>query len=241
MSLKLPQPITIYLVDDHPIVLKGISNIIDLEDDLHVVGCTTQSTRILDEVRRLRPQVVVVDLAMPEIPGGEIIRLLKSMRGVDTAIVVFTMHKDISYVAQALKDGALGFVLKDADSSHLVKAIRAAARGKVYLSPPFTQETIWEYEEQVRRSKDGVDLDRRLTRREREVLILVAQGYTNREIAQRLGISVRTVEKHRFNMMKKMGFRNKAEAIQYALRTGLITADESVGQGVWPQLEDERT
>ncbi len=216
------QHITVYLADDHQIVLKGISSLIDLEPDLHLVGCTTHSAEVAPAVIRLRPRVLVLDLGLPGIPGNEIIRTLHSMRTVHTKIVVFTMHKDISYVVQALDEGALGYVIKDADSAHLIEAIRAAARGEKYLCPPFTWEELESYREQLRRSKGGADFYEHLTRREREVLLYVAQGFTNKEIASILSLSVRTVEKHRYNMMKKASFKNKAEVVHFALQRGLI-------------------
>ncbi len=219
--------ITVYLADDHQIVLRGIISLLDLDPDLHLVGFTTESSKIVSEVMRLKPQVLVLDLGMPGIPGGEIIRTLRSMRTVNTEVVVFTMHKDISFVVQALDDGALGYVIKDVDSTHLIEAIRAAARGEVYLSPPFCREAIWEYQEQLRLSKGGVDSYDKLTPREREVLIYVAQGYTNREMASKMNVSVRTVERHRYNMMKKAAFKNRAEVIQFALRKGLIPPSDA--------------
>ncbi len=221
------QHITVYLADDHQIVLRGIASLVDLEPDLHVVGCTTESTQIIPDILRLRPQVLVLDLGMPDIPGAEIIRRIKAKRTINTAIVVFTMHKDLGYVVQALEDGALGYVMKDVDSTHLIEAIRMAAQGKEYLSPPFTPETLWEYKEQLRLSKGEPDNYDNLTTREKEVLIFVAQGFTNRQIADKLGVSVRTIETHRYNMMKKTGFKNKAEIIQFALRKGLIIPSDS--------------
>ncbi len=214
--------ISVYLADDHEIVLKGIISLFEFEPDLRLVGYTTHSGNVVPAVVQLKPQVLVLDLGMPGIPGGELIRTLRSIEGLRTQIVVFTMHKDISFVVQALDDGALGYVIKDADSFHLIEAIRAAARGLVYLSPPFSDEDLREYREQLRMSKMGIDLYEKLTPREREVLRYVAQGYTNREMAEMMHLSVRTVEKHRYNMMKKAAFKNRTEVIQFALRRGLI-------------------
>jgi len=216
-------PITVYLADDHQIVLKGIASMIELDPDLSLVGCTTDSKKIIEDVTRIRPRVLVLDLAMPDIPGVEIIRSVRLLRSVPTRVVVFTMHKDVSYVTQALQEGALGFVVKDADSNCLIDAIKAAAAGERYLSPPFTEEKLQDYQKRLQSGKDDADILERLTRREREVLILVAQGFTNNEIAQKLGISVRTVERHRFNMMRKANFKNEADVVQFAMRQGLIT------------------
>jgi DNA-binding NarL/FixJ family response regulator len=215
-------PITVFLADDHQIVIKGISSLLELDPELQMVGCTTDSTKIIDEVSRLRPRVLVLDLMMPDIPGVEIIRSVSNMRTIPTRIVVFTMHKDTAYVVQALQEGALGFVVKDADSSCLIDAIKAAARGERYLSPPITHEKIKDYLQQLHSEKNDSGILDRLTRREREVMILVAQGRTNQEIADKFGISVRTVERHRYNMMRKANFKNEADVVQFAMRKGLI-------------------
>jgi two-component system response regulator NreC len=219
----MTNPVTVFLADDHQIVLAGIASIIDLDPELKQVGSTTDSTKIVEEVVRLRPQVLVLDMVMPDIPGVEIIRSIRKLRSVNTKIVVFSMHKDIGYVVQAFQEGAQGYVVKGADTVCLNEAIKAVARGEQFLSPPFTWERIREYLDELRSEKDDDDTLERLTRREREVLILVARGYTNNEISQKLGISVRTVERHRYNMMRKAHFRNEADVVQFAMRQGLIT------------------
>ncbi len=216
-------PITVFLADDHQIVIKGIASLLELDPELQMVGYTTDSTKVIDEVTRLKPSVLVLDLAMPDIPGVEIIRSLNKMRTVSTKIVVFTMHQDTAYVVQALQDGALGFVVKDADSGCLIEAIKAAARGERFLSPPITHEKIKDYLQRLHSEKNDSGILDRLTRREREVMILVAQGRTNQEIADKFGLSVRTVERHRYNMMRKANFKNEADIVQFAMRKGLIT------------------
>jgi len=213
-------PITVYLADDHQIVIKGISSVVQLDPELKLVGFTTDSTKIIEEISNKKPQVLVLDMAMPEIPGIEIIRTIRRRRSFFTRIVVFSMHKDVSYVAQALQEGALGFVVKDVDTAYLIQAIKTVARKQQYLSPPFTEQSVQRYLEQVKTDEDNI-LEH-LTRREREVLILIAQGHSNSEIAGLLGISVRTVEKHRFNMMKKTDFKNKIEITQFAIQQGLV-------------------
>jgi len=215
--------VTVFLADDHQIVLTGIASIIELDPELKLVGSTTDSTKIVEEMMRLKPRVLVLDMVMPDIPGVEIIRTIRKTRTLQTKIVVFSMHKDIGYVVQAFQEGAQGYVVKDADTACLIKAIKAVARGEQFLSPPFTRRKIQDYLDQLRSEKDDEDTLDRLTRREREVLILVARGDTNNEISQKLGISVRTVERHRYNMMRKAGFRNEADIVQFAMRQGLIT------------------
>ncbi len=216
-------PVTVFLADDHHIVLTGISSIIQLDPELSLLGSTTDSTKIMEEVVRLKPDVLVLDLAMPDIPGVEIIRSIRKMRSLRTRVVVFSMHKDIGYVVQALQEGAQGYVVKDTDTACLIEAIKAVGRGEQFLSPPFSQEKIQYYLDKLRSERNEDDIMDRLTRREREVLLLVAQGDTNNEIARKLGISVRTVERHRLNMMRKTEFRNEADVVQFAMRKGLIT------------------
>ncbi len=225
--MRPTSPITVYLADDHDIVLRGIASIISLDPELHIVGCTNDSTRILEDLIQLLPQILVLDLNMPGLPGDEILRRVRDEPRIATRVVVFTMHNDIGYVQRALDNGAMGYVVKESASSELIKAIKTVAQGQVYLCPPFTQETLWAYREQIQQSRVDISVDdeviyEQLTRREKEILVLVARGYTNREIAEQVGRSVRTIEKHRYNLMKKAGLRNKAELIQFALRMGLI-------------------
>ncbi len=225
--MRPTSPITVYLADDHDIVLRGISSIISLDPELHIVGCTNDSTRILEDLIQLLPQILVLDLNMPGLPGHEILRLVRDEPRITTRVVVFTMHNDIGYVQRTLDNGAMGYVVKESPSSELIKAIKTVAQGNIYLCPPYTQEALWAYREQIHQSRTDISADdemiyQQLTRREKEILVLVARGYTNREVAAQMGRSVRTIEKHRFNLMKKAGFRNKAELIQFALRTGLI-------------------
>jgi two-component system response regulator NreC len=219
----MPHPITVFLADDHQIVLKGIASVIRLDPELKMVGYTTDSTKIIEEVSRIKPRVLVLDMVMPDIPGVEIIRTIRKMRTLQTKVIIFTMHKDVGYVVQAFQEGAQGFVVKDVDTAYLIEGIKAVARGEQYLGPSFTKEQIQDYLERLQSERDEDDIMERLTKREREILIFVARGATNNEIAHNLGISVRTVERHRYNMMKKAHFRNEADVIQFAMRRGLIT------------------
>lgn len=222
----MPHCISVYLADDHEIVLKGIASVIESDPELSVVGCTTDSKQIIEDLMHLHPQVLVLDLAMPDIPGIEIMRAVKARRTLQTRIVVFTMHKNIGYVVEAFAEGAKGFVVKDADSTHLLNAIKAVARGKHYLSPPFTERQIREYRRRLLDKNESRDLLQPLSRRERELFLFVAQGFSNKEIADKLGIAVRTVETHRFNMMRKTGFKDKLDLIQWAMQHGYVSPVE---------------
>jgi len=219
----MASPVTVYLADDHQIVLKGILSVLKLDPDLEVVGVTTDSRQIVDDVMRLKPRVLVLDMVMPDIPGIEIVRSIRKCRSLKTKIVIFTMHHGIGYVEHALREGAQGFVVKEADTLHLIEAIKAVNRGQYYLSPPFTLDMVKAYRNRLRSQENGEDVLEKLTRREREVLIFTAQGLSNAEIAQKMVISIRTVEKHRYQMRKKTGLKNDADIAQFAMRRGLIT------------------
>jgi len=201
--------ITVYLVDNHQIVLQGIASSIEQEAGMEVVGQTTDSLRVLDDLVRLRPDVLVLDLMMPNLPGFEILKRVRDEPSLSTRIVVFSMHGEIGYVVQALHQGAMGFVLKDVDTAFLIAAIRAVAAGREYLSPPFSSRAIHAYQKRRDASRlSEMDVWEEFSQRERETLVLVAQGLTNRQIGQKLHISFRTVEKHRASMMKKAHLDN---------------------------------
>ncbi len=215
-------PITVYLADDHQIVLKGLASVIRLDKNLKLVGSTTDSRKIINDLITLKPRVLVLDIGMPDIPGVEIVRTIRQMRSLNTKIVIFTMQKSIGYVEQMLREGAQAYVVKDADTEHLIRAIKEVNLGQHYLSPPFTNAMLADYKKRLRSNPTEPDVLELLTRREREVLILTAQGLNNWEIAKKMGISIRTVEKHRFKMRKKAKLKNDADIAQFAMRRGLI-------------------
>ncbi len=157
---------------------------------------------------------------MPGINGIEITRQIKKISP-DTQVIILSMHANEAYVVETVKQGASGYVLKDSTGNDLVKAVREVIAGRRYLSPPLSEEALERY---IRISKNtGLDIDETLTDREREVLHLVAEGFSNAEIAEKLAISQRTAEAHRFNLMHKLGLKNNAELIHYAIRQGIIT------------------
>jgi DNA-binding NarL/FixJ family response regulator len=206
--------ITLVLVDDHTIVRQGLRALLSGEPDFRVVGEAEDGHAVVELVERLRPQVLVVDLMLPGVDGLEVARRITSCCP-DTHVVVLTMHANPAYVVAALRAGALGFVLKDSDRADLVRAVRAAARGERYLGPPFSGEGLQVYLEQAAASPP--DRYEMLTRREREVFHLAAEGVSNPEIARRLLISPRTVEDHRASVLRKLGLRNQTELVRYAL------------------------
>ena len=211
--------ITIVLVEDHQIVRQGIKMLLATEPDCRIVGETGDGLEAVQLIERLRPNVAVLDLMLPGIGGLEIAREVKA-RSPQTRLVVLSMHSNEAYVLEALRAGALAYVLKESSSNDLVYAIREALAGRYYLSPPLSERSIVTYLEKARAGASSIY--EALTRREREVLKLIAEGYSSPEIAERLVLSPRTVETHRANIMRKLELRSTADLIRYAIRHGII-------------------
>jgi len=216
----LTDAITILLADDHQLVRQGLRAVLAGEPGFTVVGEASDGLEALALVERLGPQVLVVDIVMPGLGGLDVVREV-ARRSPRTRIVVLSMHGDEANVLEALREGALGFVLKDASAAELVRAIHEAAAGRRYLSPPLTDPAIEAY---ARRSapKSPPDPYDSLTTREREVLHLVAEGLTSAQAAERLNISPRTAEHHRASVLEKLGLHGTADLVRYAAERGLL-------------------
>ena len=193
------------------------------EPDLDVVGEVRDGLEVLPAVERLRPDVLVLDLMMPGLSGLEVLRLARK-RYPKLRLVVVSMHANEAYVLEALRNGAAAYVLKGSGASEVREAVRAVLAGRRYLSPPLSERAIQSYVEKA----EGVvhDAYDALSGREREVLQLSAEGYSNSEIAARLFISRRTVESHRNSLFQKLGLRSQSDLIRYALRRGIIGLDQ---------------
>jgi two-component system response regulator NreC len=215
--------ISVILADDHPLVRLGIQAILERERDFSIVGVAADGLETVRLTERLKPDVVVLDLMMPGLTGLEALRILRK-RSPRTRAVILSMHSSNAFVAQALQNGAMGYVLKRCPEEHLVQAVKAAAAGRHFLSPPVTEIAINAYIQQSKSSPH--DPHETLTPRQREVLHLAAEGMTNAKIAARLHISQRTVENHRSALMRTLGLENQAELIRYDLLRDLITQDE---------------
>jgi len=170
-------------------------------------------------VERLQPNVLVLDLMMPGLGGLEVLRRV-ARQAPSTRVVILSMHSSEAYVVEAMRDGALAYVPKGSDAGELVHAVRSAAAGRPYLSPPLSQRALEAYVEQA--SSARLDFYGTLTPREREVFHLAAEGHTSAEIAKRLFISPRTVESHRRNLMHKLGLESQTDLVRYALRRGIL-------------------
>ncbi len=214
-------PVRVLLADDHAIVRSGLRALLAAEADLQVVGEAATGREAVAKAEALRPDVVVMDISMPDMDGLEATRAIRE-RGLPSQVVVLTVHADDEYLFQALDAGACGYVVKSASDTDLVEAIRLAARGQVFLYPSTVRRVLSEY---VRSRGQRGHAAEKLSPREREVLRLTAAGYTNQEIAQELGISPKTVDTYRQRIMEKLGLERRSELVRYALRKGLLRAE----------------
>jgi two-component system, NarL family, response regulator NreC len=208
---------TILLADDHTMVRQGLRALLEEESGFTVVGEAKDGPETIALTESLRPDVLVVDLMMPGVGGLEVMRQV-GRKVPSVRFVVLSMYANEAYVVEALRSGAMGYVLKDTGAEELVRAIRHVAQGGRYLSPPLSEKSLEAYLERVR----GGGAEEALTPREREVLQLCAEGRSNAEIAERLFISPRTAETHRANLMRKLGLHSQAELIHYAFQSGLV-------------------
>jgi DNA-binding NarL/FixJ family response regulator len=214
--------ISIALADDHPVVRAGLRRVLEAEPEFRIAAETGDGLETVRQVERLRPDVLVLDLMMPGLAGLDVLPIVRQ-RSPRTRVVVFSMYANEEFVRQALRGGAAAYVLKGDDPAHAVEAVRRAAAGQHYLSPALSGGSFDAYQERASACPDPHDL---LTPRERQALQLAAEGHSGAGIAARLSISPRTAEMHRANDMHKLGLKTRADLIRYAIRRGMITADE---------------
>lgn len=206
--------ITVLLADDHRLVRLGFRRILEDEPDIAVVGEAGNGLEAIALAEQLRPTVAVIDISMPELDGVQAIHEI-GRRASGTRVLVLSMYDERSYVRNAFQAGARGYVLKNAIDVDLVSAVKAVAAGQRFLSAPLSFEDI--------ESSEPGDLLERLTQRERQVLQLIAQAHSNKEIAGLLNISVNTVNVHRTNLMHSLNLHSTAELVLFAVQKGLIT------------------
>ena len=212
---------TIVIAEDHTILREGLCSLISSQEDLEVVGQAGDGREAIRQVEGLEPDLILMDLSMPRMSGVEAIREIKK-RIPKTKILALTVHKTEEFILEVLQAGADGYIPKDASANELMMAIRSVLMGKRYLCPSVSGVVIEGYLESRRPLESGTPWDA-LTKREREILKLIAEGYKNKEIGDYLCISVKTVEKHRANLMKKLDLHSAAALTAYAMERGLVT------------------
>ena len=206
--------IKILLADDHTIVRQGLKLILSAHADLAVIGEAANGREAVDLAEKLKPDIVLMDVAMPELNGIEATRRMVAANP-RIKVLVLSMHKEAVYVREILKAGARGYILKDAIDTELLNAVRSVAKGDGYISPAVSGALLNDYRKDV---TDPVDL---LSGREREVLQLIAEGKTNKEIATHLNLSVYTIDSHRGKIMEKLNLHSTGELVRFALKHGL--------------------
>jgi two-component system response regulator NreC len=211
--------IRVLIVDDHTILRQGIRSLLEDEPDIEVVGEAEDGHSAVKLASQLNPDVIVMDIAMPRLNGLEATRQIRRNNS-SIKILILTMHENEEYIRQVLAAGAMGYILKDAASSELLAAIRSIQSGEAVLSPAITRLVIADYlrwgDLKPEKSIDG------LSNREREILQLIAEGYTNKQIAEILCLSIKTIQAHRLNLMKKLNLHNRGELIKYAIQKKII-------------------
>jgi two-component system, NarL family, response regulator NreC len=206
--------IKILLADDHTILRQGLKLILSSQPDLEVIGEASNGNEAVELANKLRPDIVLLDVAMPELNGIEATRRMMEANS-RLRILVLSMHKEAVYVREILKAGARGYILKDVIDTELLNAVRSVARGDGYISPAVSGALLNDYRQNI---NDPVDL---LTKREREVLQLIAEGKTNKEVATKLNLSVYTVDSHRGKIMEKLNLHSTGELVRFAIKHGL--------------------
>lgn len=210
--------IKVLIADDHAIVRAGLRTLITSESDLELLGEATGGLESIEKVHDLNPDVLVLDISMPDLDGIEVVRALKQELS-QCAILILTVHEDEALLREAIRIGAAGYIIKHAAESELIAAIRSVYRGELYVHPKLIRSLI--APEMKPQPKEPANLET-LTLREEEVLKLIVQGYTNKQVAEELCISIRTVEGHRANLTSKLGMRSRVDLLRYARDHHLI-------------------
>jgi DNA-binding NarL/FixJ family response regulator len=216
----MPDRMMVLLVEDHAIVRQGLRRLLE-ERGLVVAGEASDGRQAVKMARELDPDIVIMDITLPRLGGIEATRKIRKMNP-DTKVIMLTIHDEESFIYKSLDAGANGYMVKDKATDDLLDAIDTVMRGEVYLSPNFSPKVLESYRKLSKSGRKKIDDFSRLTNREREILQLIAEGYTSKEIANMLFISVKTVENHRANIMSKLDIHETAGLVRYAVRIGLV-------------------
>lgn len=218
--------IRVLIADDHAVLRAGLILLLNAEPDIEVIGEASNGDEAITGTAKLIPDVLLLDIAMPGPGGINVIRTIKA-KNLPVAILILTMYEDEGYLRETLKAGALGYIPKKAAETELISAIRAVHREEIYIYPSLTKSLVEEVIYGTANDKVILaDSYKRLSQREREVLKLVAQGYTNQQVADQLFVSVKTIETYKARVIEKLNLHGRAELVRYALRHGLLTNEK---------------
>jgi DNA-binding NarL/FixJ family response regulator len=218
--------IRVFLTDDHTLFRQGIRTLLSSEPDIETVGEAANAGEAVERVPELRPDVVLLDISMPGMSCFQAIRQIHKVRA-ETKVLLLTMYDDEDYLAEGMEAGANGYILKDSPAEHLLLAIREVNRGGSYMSPRMLAHLVDDFRSRARAEHPVPRFDT-LTGREKEVLKLLAEGNSVKEIAGDLDLSLKTVETHKFNLMRKLDIHNKAQLVQYAIQKKIIRIPAAV-------------
>lgn len=207
----------ILLVEDHEIVREGVKLLVDSQDDMQVVGEAANGETAIKKVVELQPDIILMDVSMPELNGLKATKRIKKLRP-NIKVLALTRHTDDGYIQQLIQAGANGYVLKQSAPNELINAIRVVAEGKSYLDPTLTERVMGGYLSQSTARKNAAKVQ--LTDREAEVVRMIAWGYSNKEIAAKIQLSVKTIEAHKANAMRKLGMSSRIDIVRYAILQG---------------------
>jgi two-component system response regulator NreC len=213
--------IKLCIVDDHAVVRSGLKMLLDEKEDISVIGEASEGDEAIKIAQQLQPDVVLMDLSMPH--GKDGLTATKELKQLlpNIAVLFLTMHDDDEYLFQAIHAGASGYILKSAPHEELLTAIRTVAAGNAYLYPTATKRLMSEYLDRSNKGDNGKTFET-LSDREKEIVSLVAKGYSNKEVAEQLVISIKTVESHKANVMDKLGLKTRPDLVKYAMKKGLL-------------------
>ncbi len=216
--------ISLILADDHAVVRSGLRMLLEAQAEIEIIAEAESGREAVSLARSLRPDIILMDIQMPDLNGIEATKQIKKLAP-ETAVLALTMHEDEQYFFEMLHAGASGYVPKRAAPDELITAIRTVARGEVFLYPSLATRLVKDYLDRAE-AEEQPRIYNQLTPREHEVLIQIAEGFSNPEIAENLVISVKTVDRHRENIMRKLNMYNRIDLVKYAIRTGLIDLED---------------
>lgn len=216
--------IRIVIVDDHVVVRSGLSALLNGKHDIEVIADAADGDEAITKTEELRPDVVLMDFSMPPGKDGLTATTELKKKMPDVHVLILTMHDDEEYLFRAIQAGASGYILKSAPYEELITAIRSVAEGSAYLYPSATKKLMQQYSEMIRRGDTDGPFES-LSEREKEIMAWIAKGYSNKEIAEHLVISVKTVESHKSNLMDKLGLKSRPELVKLAMKKGLLSYD----------------